>query len=49
MTNNTEKSVKLEPHTVGHGILQETVKNDKYDKYTLQDMDCSKKTEKCGK
>ena len=35
MARNTEKRVKWETHSVGHGIRQETVKHDKYEKYTL--------------
>ena len=49
MGRYTEKHVKFETHSVGHVIWQETVKNDEYQKYTLQDLDCGKKTEKRGK
>jgi hypothetical protein len=34
MVRYTEKYVKFETHYVGHGIWQETVKNDEYEKYT---------------
>ena len=46
---NTEKRAKCETHTVGPGIWRETVKNVKYEKYTLQDLDYGEKTEKRGK
>ena len=38
-----------ETHTVGRGIWRETVKDVKYEKYTLQDLDFGEKTEKHGK
>ena len=38
-----------ETHTVGPGIWRETVKDVKYEKYTLQDLDFGEKTEKHGK
>ena len=45
----TQKPEKLEMHTVGPGIWRETVKDVKYEKYTLQDLDFGEKTEKHGK
>ena len=35
-------------HTVGSGILQETLKNVQYDKQTLWDLHFDEKTEKRG-
>jgi hypothetical protein len=49
MVRNTEKWAKLETHTIGPGIWQETLKNVKYEKYTLSDLDYGEKTEKRGK
>ena len=43
------KRAKWETYTVGHGIWQETMKNVKYEKYTLYNMNCGEKTAKCGK
>ena len=45
----TEKRGKCDTHTVGPGIWQETVKNMKYEKYTMQDLDFGEKPEKRGK
>ena len=36
-------------HIVGPGIWRDTLKIVKYEKYTLQDLDCSEKTEKTWK
>ena len=49
MMRNTEKRAKVETNTIGPGIWQETVEKFKYEKYTLQDLDYGKKTEKRGK
>ena len=49
MARNIEKRKKLETHIIGHGIWREIVKNVKNEKYTLQDMEYSKKNEKHGK
>ena len=45
----TDSQVKIETQTVGREIWQETLKNVKNEKYTLQDLDCDEKTEKRGK
>ena len=36
-------------HTIGTGIWRETLKNMKYEKFTLCDLDFGEKTEKRGK
>ena len=43
------KIVQIEKHSVGPGIWQETVKNVKYKKYTLRNLDFGEKIEKRGK
>ena len=43
MARNTEKRAKWETHSVGSGIWLETVKNVKYKKYTLCDLDLARK------
>ena len=43
------KNVQNEKDTVAPGIWQETVINVKYEKYTLEDLDCGEKTVKHGK
>ena len=39
----------MRKNTIGYGIWQETRKNVKYEKYTLQDLDGGKKTAKTEK
>ena len=46
---NEEITEKIEKHSVGPGIWQETVKNVKYKKYTLRNLDFGEKIEKRGK
>ena len=45
----TETHGKIETHTVGRKIWQESLKNVKNEKYTLQDLDYGEKTEKTWK
>ena len=45
----TLKNRQKETQTVGPGIQPETVKNLKYEKYTLQDLDFGENTKKRGK
>ena len=45
----TLKKLQNETHTVKPGIWQETVKNVKYEKYTMQDLNLGGNLEKRGK
>ena len=49
MAKNTEKHVKCEMHTVGHGIWQETMKKMENEKCILQGLENREKIEKLGK
>ena len=49
MARNTENHGKRETHTVGSEIWREKLKNIKNEKWILQDLEYSEKTEKCGK
>jgi hypothetical protein len=40
------KTCKMRTHTVRPGIWRETVKNVKYEKHTLYELDCGEKTDK---
>ena len=42
----TKYRTNLKTHIVGHGIWRTSVKNVKYKKYTLQDLEYGKKTDK---
>ena len=45
----TDNQGKIKTQTVEREIWQETLKNVKNEKYTLQELEYSEKTEKCGK